>query len=273
MSLKLFTKSYVNDFGWLKLAIKSVIKLCKEPVEWAIVVEDGESKTFKPFLEQAIQECGNKPIVIGVTEVSQAFPEAKAIQSGYLRQQWVKMNAHKVMGGDLFWNWDSDVIAIRPFDSNTFKNAHGKPIYWFSQINHLMAGGADQAAHEGRRHLTEICLDYHHVCFEFMRCMPVPLVGSILAHVSDKAEWEKAYKILVSGDQRFSEFNVMGQYFHLYFPEVFDWRNAENNAPTWSGGYVEGGVGSGAFQEHAIIAQCWSWGGIPAHITEFVNGL
>lgn len=272
--MKLFTKSYQKDFPWLKMAIKSVLKMCQEPVTWHIVVENGERAILQPYLDQAIQEAlGRQKGAIGVTEVSEHFNESTAIQSGYLRQQWIKMVSNKVAGLGLFWNWDSDVIAVKPFSSATFCNKDGKPIYWFSQLNHLIAtGGGDRAAHEQRRALTRMVTNFE-PSFEFMRCMPVPMIGQILQHAATQADWHKSYQILASGDHRFSEFNVIGQFCHLYYPDAFDWRNAENNGPTWSGGYIEGGQGSGAFQEHAIVAQCWSWGEIPPHVAEYVNNL
>lgn len=271
--IKLFTKSYEKDFPWLKLAIKSVLKTCTEPVEWRIVVEDGERSNFQPYLDQALQEANGTSRVIHVSEASEHFPESLQIQSGYLRQQWIKMVSHRVMGNDFYLNWDSDVIATKPFYSKSFCNKDGKPIYWFSQLNHLiLTGEQDRPAHEQRRAITEMVLGYK-PSFEWMRCMPVPMIGQILSHASGQPEWTRAFQILASGDHRFSEFNVIGQFCHLYYPNAFDWRNAENNGPTFSGGYVEGGVGSGQFQDHAIVCQGWSYGGIPAHIEKFVNDL
>lgn len=271
--MRLFTKSYSKDFPWLKMAIKSVLKMCQEPIEWHIVVENGEQSLIHPYLAQAIQESGNKKPIIQVGEVGQGFPEANAIQSGYLRQQWIKMVSNRVAGNGVYWNWDSDVIAVKPFSSQTFCNKDQKPIYWFSQLNHLIAtGGGDRAAHEQRRALTKMVTNFE-PSFEFMRCMPVPMIGQILQHAATQPDWQRAYQILASGDHRFSEFNVIGQFCQLYYPDAFDWRNAENNGPTWSGGYIEGGQGSGCFQEHAIVAQCWSWGAIPQHVADYVHNL
>lgn len=268
--MKLFSKSYRKDFEWLKLAIRSVAKLCKEPVEWGIVVEDGESKE----LSEILKNLPAAPLTIGVNEISQVFPEAMAIQSGYMRQQWIKMNAHKIMGGGLFWNWDSDVIAVKPFDSKIFCNPQGKPVHFFTQLNHLIMTETDPTAieaHKGRRHITEICLDYHHVCFEFMRCMPAPLIGEILSHASTQREWERAYAVMKSGDHRLSEFNIIGQYCHLYYPDAFEWKNASNHE-TWSGGYVLEGDKI-VYQSHAYVAQCWSWGNMPNEVIKFVDAL
>lgn len=275
--MKLFSKTWVNDFPWLKLAITSVLKTCLEPVEWRIVCDDGTRAEVDKVIAQAVQAAAwraNHPYSFNTHEVSELFPDAMHIQSGYMRQQWVKMNAHRVMGNDLFWNWDSDVIAVKPFDRSIFCNPQGKPVHFFTQLNHLIMTEKDPTAieaHKGRRHITEICLDYHHVCFEFMRCMPAPLIGEILDHASKQPEWGRAFQILTSGDHRLSEFNIIGQFCHLYYPDAFEWKNA-CNYETWSGGYVLQGEKI-VYQQHAYVAQGWSWNGIPAEVAKFVEAL
>lgn len=278
--LTLFTKTYKNDYPWLKLAIKSVLKLSTEAVDWTIVGDAGSRGELEAVVLQAVQESKGA-LKYRLVDVPEHWPEALAIGNGYLAQQWVKMNAHRVMDQDLFWNWDSDVIATKPFSSKTFLGTSGKPIYWISQFNSLM-GGADQGAHEGRIDLLKtifglnsIPRDYigSQVNFEYMRCMPIPLYGGLLRQCSELAEWKRSFDVLKSGDHRFSEFNVIGRAFHMLFPEAFEWKNPESQGPSWSGGYVEGGVGSGQFQEHAFISQCWSWGSVPPHIQKFVDEL
>lgn len=269
MSLRLFSKTWINDYPWLKLAMKSVLKLCKEDVDWTIVGDAGSRNDLESIACQAVQETGSA-LKYRVAEVADFWPEVAHIGNGYLAQQWVKMNAHKIMGESLFWNWDSDVIAIKPFSSRTFVGGSERPIYWISQFNSLM-GGSDRPAHEARISLMKEVTGLNEISFEFMRCMPIPLYGQILKNGSERKEWQKSFELLRNGDSRFSEFNIIGQFSHLYFPDAYEWRNAESSGPTWSGGYVEGGVGSGAFQDHAIISQCWSWGQVPPHIQDFVD--
>lgn len=272
--MKLFVKTYPKDFPWLKLAMISVEKLSQEPVHWTIVGDSGNRSDIVKVVSQTPAKS------VRIFEIQEHWNEVSRAQ-GYLAQQWVKMNAHRVMGNDLFWNWDSDVIATKPFSSKNFMGKSEKPIYWFSQFNAIMSG-ADRPAHEGRIFLIREIFGMNGfpanymkalVPFEFMRCMPIPLYGNLLSQCSKSVEWDRSLSVLQSGDHRFSEFNIIGNAFHILFPEAFEWRNAESQGPTWSGGYVEGGVGSGQFQDHAIISQCWSWGGVPAHIQKFVDNL
>lgn len=269
--LTLFTKTYINDYPWLKLAMISVSKLCTEDVHWTIVGDAGSRSDLEKVAVQASQ-ASNKSVSTRIVEVQEHWPECSAITNAYLAQQWIKMNAHRVMDDKLFLNWDSDVIAIKPFTSQTFVGKSGRPVYWFSQFNSIMTG-SDRSAHEQRMQMMREIFDIKKISFEWMRCMPIWLHGQILNHASSQPEWSKAFDMIKNNDHRISEFNIIGQFCHLYYPDAFEWRNAENAAPTWSGGYVEGGSGSGSFQDHAIIAQGWSYGGIPDHVQKFVNNL
>lgn len=273
MSISLFTKTWRNDLEWLEMAIISVSKLCQESVEWTITTEDEDVGGVWAKINYAKSIVKNtNHIQFRVLSCYEIWPESKQISQGYMRQQWIKMNAHMGMSDGLFWNWDSDVIAIKPFSSATFIGKSGKPILWFSQFNAIM-NGSDRPAHESRMAMMREVLDIPRVSFEWMRCMPIPLFGQILRHGSMQPEWGKSFEMLKNGDARFSEFNVLGEFCHLYYPDAFEYRNAEASGPTWSGGYVEGGQGSGSFQEHAFVSQCWSWGAIPEHVKKFVDGL
>lgn len=269
--LNLFTKTWVNDYPWLKLAMISVSKLCTEEIRWTIVGDKDSRPDLGAVITQAGQASGRQ-IGTRICEVQEYWPECAGISNAYLAQQWIKMNAHRIMEDKLFLNWDSDVIAVRSFSSESFNGKSGRPIYWFSQFNSIMSG-SDRPAHEARISMMKEVLGLNEISFEWMRCMPVPMYGQILKNGSERKEWKKSFDMMKAGDHRFSEFNVIGQFSHLFFPDAYEWRNAEASGPTWSTGYVEGGSGSGTFQEHGIVAQGWSWGGIPPHIQEFVSKL
>lgn len=269
--IHLFSKTWVNDYPWLKLAIKTVLKFCKDPVEWTIVGDQGSKQDIEIVVLQAVQESKGA-LRYKIHEVEEFWPECGYISNKYLAQQWIKMNAHMVMGDGVFWNWDCDVIACKPFSIETFTGKSGRPIYWFSQFNSLMTG-PDRPAHEARMSMMKEVLGLPEVSIEWMRCMPIALHGSILRNGSSRLEWKKSFEMMKVGDPRFSEFNVIGQFAHLYFPDAYEWRNAETSGPTWSSGYVEGGKGSGFIQEHACVMQGWSWNGVPPHIQEFVDSL
>lgn len=261
--IKLFVKTWQNDFQWLKQAMISVQKTCKEDVFLGIVVDDGTMSLFGDVIVQVAQESGRK-VDARVIETSKVWPEAMQIKSGYLRQQWIKMNSHKVMGDGVFWIWDSDLIAQRPFSSADFCGFGDKPIYWFTQFNAMM-GGSDDNAHRVRMQMLKDIYGVPDVPFEWMRCIPIPQIGGILKHAAGTSYWAKAFSMLVSGDERFSEFNVIGQFNHQYFPDAFDWRNTHN----YPGKTFSGPMGDRNF----IVSQGFSWSGIPQGVSDFVKSL
>lgn len=266
--MRYFSKTWLNDYAWLKLAMKSVLKLSTEAVDWTVVGDRGSRNDIEKIIGQAVQE--SKSVMrYKIVEVPELWPEAMSISNGYLQQQWIKMNAHMIMGDDLFWSWDSDVIAVRPFSSKNFIGPSGKPIHWFSQFNSLMSGG-DRGAHENRIAMMKEVFRMDHISFEWMRCMPIPLFGQILRNGSSRPEWSKSFEMMRVGDHRFSEFNVIGQFSHLFFPDAYEWRNAEASGPTWAGGWDQNG---NCFQAHAFVSQGFSWNGIPPHIQQFVDNL
>lgn len=261
--LRLFVKTYPNDFQWLKQAMISVQKMSKEPVEWGICTDDGTSGELEKVLEQVESES-KRTLNRKVYRVSELWPEAMMIQNGYLRQQWIKMNSHMLMGDDRFWIWDSDLIAQKPFSSEDLCGFGGKPIYWFSQYNSLMGGGDDNA-HRARMSMIKEIYGLPDVAFEWMRCIPIPQIGGILRHGSGTDYWRKSFKMLCASDGRFSEFNVIGQFCHLYFPDAFDWRNTHN----YPGKTFSGSLGDKNF----IVSQGYSWSGCSQDVANFVRNL
>lgn len=262
MTLNLFVKTWQNDFQWLKQAMISVEKTCKDQVRWEICIDDGTRDDFNKVLAQVAQE--SKVILdVRVNETSYIWPEAMSIKPGYLRQQWIKMNSHRVMGDDVFWIWDSDLIAQKPFARADFCGFGDKPIYWFTQFNAMM-GGSDDNAHRSRQAMIKDIYGVPDAPFEWMRCIPIPQIGGILRHASSTSYWHKAYNMLVAEDARFSEFNVIGQFAHQYFPDAFDWRNTHNYPKTFSGPFGN---------KDYIVSQQFSWGGMPQVVPDFVKAL
>lgn len=269
--MNLFTKTYKNDLPWIDLALKSVSFFCTTPVDWTIAIEKAEYDELQDILMRLRLWNPTHQLRIRLVVSEEHWPEASSME-GYMGQQLIKMYAHRVMGSELFWAWDSDLIAQRPFSASDFMGKSERPIFWFSQFNALM-GGADDAAHRQRREVMKQIFRWEDVCHEHMRCLPIAMIGAILNHGSQNRIWEESKDKLQRADRSFSEFNIYGQFAHLFFPDAYEWKNAETQGPTFSGGYKEGGYGSGALDGISIVTQCYSWGGIPLHISTYVNAL
>lgn len=257
--MRLFCKTWQKDFQWLKVAMISVQKMCDSQTHWTIVIDDGTRGELDKVLAQVSQISG-KHLGVNVYETSSHWADAMKIQNGYIRQQWIKMTAHRVMESGYFWNWDSDVIAQKRFSIENFMGYGGRPIHWITQINALMGAGNDKA-HTVRKNLLHEVFGSTDVAFEYMRCMPMPMMTEVLKQASSTAYWEKSYELACRNDERFSEFNIIGYFSHLYFLDVYDWRNTQNYDHTFAGEWGN---------PKCIIAQGWSWGGCPQDVYDAV---
>lgn len=243
--LRLFTKSYSRDLPWLQLAIESVNLRCQERVAWTIVVDRGEKDQLVSKLPKTDK------IIFQVHEIQEHWGDAAELGSGYIQQQWVKMTAHRVMGTDYFLNWDSDVAALRNFNSSDFKNQAYKPILWFTPFNDLMTGG-DEAVHRLRQDYIKNIFHLEEAPFEWMRCMPIWMHGEILRIGESRPEWRRTHmnmrSDMVAG---LSEFNLIGQMSNMLFPDAYDYKNTQTSNPTWAGP---------TDSKTAVVSQFWSWG-------------
>lgn len=247
--------------------MKSVAKLCRDTFHWTIVVDPGEKQEVLKVIAQTMQECKSS-FQFDVYECQNFWPEVTGV-NGYYAQQWIKMNAHMVMGDGVFFNWDSDVIAVKPFTEKDFYGKSGRPIFWISQFNHLLQT-SDQGVHRARIDVMKDVMKIDQVSFEYMRCMPIPMNGQILRCGSQRQEWSNALNSIKNTRGGFSEFNIIGMFSHIYFPDAYEWRNADTQGPAWACGWDQNG---NCFQEHGLVSQRYSWGGIEKHIEDWVNKL
>lgn len=263
-AIPLFCKTWLNDYAWLKQALISVGKTCLEDVHWTIVCDDGEKYACRLVIDQAQQELG-EPILHSLIETSEFWPESMKIQQGYLRQQWIKMAAHRVMGKDWFIFWDSDTIAKRAWNRTDVFGLNGKPIYWMSTLSSMR--GSDESANHAiqqRVNIVKEIFSLPSLNFEWMRCMPIVMWGDILFHGEQSAYWKTSYEMMVRLDNRMSEFNVMGQFASMYFLDAFEWRNTQNFHNTFGG----------PLEDHrSFVTQSWSWGGCSQQIVDYVKSL
>lgn len=248
--LQLLTKSYRNDFPWLRIAVRSVQHFCKEPLSWTVVVEQADSGelTSQPWAKQ-----------LRVVIAEELWPEIGQIPAPYVRQQWIKMNAFRIMNG-YFWNWDSDVHARKEFTSENFKSASGNPIWWVSEYNNLMSPN-HAAIFNARRDLLKRTFFVPEIPLEFMRCMPIPSHSDILRQASTRDEWRRYFDAMKGDNNAVSEFNAIGLFAQINYPWMFDWKNAETTpGGTW--GAPDG-----------IVNQSWSYGGVPNELNIWADGL
>jgi hypothetical protein len=253
----MFTKTCRKDFEFLYWAVASVAKRCRDEVHWTFVCDAGETIDLKREIENALQAAGSNRIDFRIIETPDFWKDAESLNDGYLAQQWVKMNAHRVMPqdqGGYFLNWDSDVIAVKTFTEANFRNSNGLPIMYMTQFNVLKSGDDGQVHQMRQDFIRKTCGG--EAPFEYMRTMPIWMNSNILRIGQERQEeWRRTLDSIRTGGM--SEFNVIGWMSHQFFPDCYEWRNTQNGFQTWSG---TGNTGEN------ITHQGWSWGGMKEEI-------
>lgn len=255
--MNLFSKTWINDFEWIELAIYSVLKHCQEPVNWYITTETLNRIALEEVIARARSHFKRNGDNFRTFDCELVWPECQNIHEGYMRQQWIKMNVHKLIGDHTAWNWDSDVIATNPFNTSTFMQ-NGKPVQWWDDMNMLIIGGYPVS-----RKQTMMDLFNNFSCREFMRCMPIPLHGKTLQEGAKTPLWKRSFDMCASNVRSFSEFNVIGEYCFQNHPDLFTWKNAHREGPTLAGEYGD---------KTKIVSQFWSWGGVNDGIRKLIMG-
>jgi len=251
LDLQLFTKTCRKDLEWFKLCVRSIFSnLRYTSLEWVIVCDQGEKDEInKLMVGESIQFIGHEKI--RVIEIQELWGDCMHIQNGYFRQQWVKMNAHRAFPKGYILNWDSDTIALKQFSATDFKHL-GKPILYFTPFNDLMTG-RDRTVHEGRRRFVCRIFEMKEVAFEWMRNMPIWSNAEILRVGAERPEWGRFRYALETNAEGISEFNIIGELTHQFFPDAYEFRNTQSgNWQFWTG----------PLDSSAITHQAWSGGGI-----------
>lgn len=259
--MRLFTKTCRKDFEFLKLAIASVERNVIYPrcsLEWTFVCDDGESGDLEKIIKGS-----SVRLQFRIYEVRDHWGDAFDLKEGYIIQQWVKMNAHRVMGNssesgrwkDYFLNWDSDVISLRRFDHESFMSMDLRPKMWITPYNHIISTDtANSEVHLQRQNFIKKVCGAKEVPYEYMRTMPIWMNSEILRVGSERDEWRHAKIAMLNHYPGISEFNLIGWFSHQYFLEFYEWRNTQEPlALPWSGAIGD---------QFAYTHQAWSWGPI-----------
>lgn len=261
--MNLFTKTYRADLPWFRLAAISVLRKFKGELNWFVVTEPEEQNALLEILEEVSKFCGRTERFTVVASDA-LWPESRSM-NGYLAQQWIKMNLHRIIWpSERVWNWDSDVIAIREFSEQDFMGASGRPIYFFTPYNSIILGGLkDKPVFDQRIETQKQIFGLPEIPFEWMRCFPICCHLEILRCAAGRKEWRELLRRCQAGDRSVSEFNLYGQFASMFFPDCCEWSNTERRE-TWQGPWND---------PRKITCQSWSYGGIPADLKKFVEGV
>jgi len=223
MVVDIFIRSYKEDFPWLVYSLRSIQKYA--------------SGFGKVHIAVPAQDIGEMPNV-GAAEVHLVHDSGK----GYLEQQITKMMAEKYCNGNYVLHMDSDCLFTKPVLPDDFF-IDGKPIM-------LRENGVESPWND----ISAVSLGWRDE-YEYMRRLPIIYPRWIYRefrgwlhnyHGMPVDQW-----VMRQPDNKFSEFNTMGQWAHKFYPEEFHWAHPCEIQP--------------------VARQFWSWGGITPEVQVEIN--
>lgn len=121
MKIEALTVAYDKDLERLKYQYESFKKFCRGFTGYTVVIDDHLDDCVKT--QKWLEENGIN---------YKLDTQAKRIGKGYVRQQFMKMNADDIYDDPQTWvcHIDCDSMFTQPFHVNSFFNNKGQVIYW-----------------------------------------------------------------------------------------------------------------------------------------------
>lgn len=214
-----FIKTWINDLCWLRYCLASIEKYYTTKEVVLVLDEDCTAPT------------SSLPIKIHYVPKH---------ENGYIKQQEIKLNAHRYTRADYILFVDSDVIFTQPCSIHNFLNNDIIKLYYepYSDLPTIPWKEITE------RHFKQI------VEFEYMRRFPIVHHRAVLKGIQSR--YPKLNSTLNSMTTReFSEFNFMGAFAHTYMPEFYQFMLPDSTP--------------------LVAKQYWSWGGLLPHIEKEIK--
>lgn len=232
MKTSIVTVSYDKDLEWLKYSYKSIQKFCKEYHSYHVILDDHENDCVN-----CMQFCKDNNIKFHIDT------NAKNIQSGYVRQQYMKLMA------DVYVPDDCDLICHVDSDS-IFHDFHDPSIYFCKESNKPAMLMTPYSAFGGMLdHWLKSTSDFMQetVEYEFMRRMPLIYPKWLFFELRNWVLDKHKVSLLdyLKGLDTFSEYNALGAYCYKYHRNFYKWvdttKDSFINLPflqSWSHGSI-----------------------------------
>lgn len=221
MNLTIFIKTHKGDLEWLKYCLTS-LKYFNTPHKLVLIADDN-------------CDLAGQPIPRLATVLYVPTPE-----NGYILQQVYKLSAHKYTSSPYILFLDSDTVFTQSctLDDFFYKDT---PIHFYEAFERVGNANCWKAPTEEVLKTT--------ITHEYMRRFPIVHHRNVLFNL------EYNYPNLINNlrkkkDRRFSEFNVLGAFAHLYHKELYHWYEITDTTPP----------------PPPVAKQFWSWGGITPEI-------
>jgi len=215
MKTSIITITYDKDLEYLKYSLKSIKKFCHGYQENIIVIDDHKNDCTET--QKYLETIGQKYYI---------NREAKKINNGYIRQQYIKLFSEQYVphDTDFICHVDSDNIFTDHHDPSVyFKD--DKPILGIQKWSHM--------PNTVFKPWTDQTLEYESD-YNFMRRMPLvyhaDLFPKLRKHISNlKGDIVDYLNTL----ETISEYNLLGAYAYKFTRESFHWIDVKENPDEW----------------------------------------
>lgn len=215
MKTSIITITYDRDLEYLKYNLRSIKKFCKGYHENIVVIDDHENDCKKT--QEYLKSIGQKYYI---------NREAKKIQKGYIRQQYIKLFSEQYVSSDTDYicHVDSDNIFIAEHNPSVyFKN--DLPILgitkWADMPQTFFKSCTDKT----------LCFQSHH---NFMRRMPLVYHQHLFKKFRDYIE--KHHKNIIdylNSLETFSEYNAFGAFAYRFQNAQYYWIDTVEQKDLW----------------------------------------
>lgn len=215
MTCSIFIRSFDADFQWLSYCLRSIHKFANDFHEIVIAIPEGQK------LDHLTQE---KVVYV------------KEGKDDYVQQQSDKLNADLYCEGEYVWNIDSDTIVTQPIYAwDSIKGAsaftmNDKALWLMTPIENVLSN--DPNTYAWKRSMTKF--SGVEPQFEYMRrigqMIPKWAYGCfrefcVRKHGKTFEEWAQEQ------NREVSEFNLIGQFLHLNFPNFIHFHDTTYGVP------------------------------------------
>lgn len=232
MKVSIFIRSFEGDFQWLTYCLRSIHKFAHGFHEIVIAIPDG----------QRLDHLTEERIVY-----------VKAGKDDYVQQQVDKLHADLYCEGDYIWNIDSDTIIIKDvqawdsFDGGSVFTMGEKPLWLMTPIERVLSN--DPNTHAWKRAMTKF--SGVEPRWEYMRRIGqmIPRWAYGCFREFCLRRHDRTFEQWASEQNReVSEFNLIGQFLHLNFPNFIHFHDTTYSLP------------------EPVVKQFWSRGGLTNEI-------
>lgn len=200
MTVDIFLKSYRGDFKWLYFALKSIERNVAGYSRVILLIPENDKELF---------DTRNVPLRTEIHYVDDTG-------TGWLRQQWFKMTAHKYSYADFIMFSDSDVFFDHPINLQDYVY-EGKPEILYTSWEKVDQAICWKAPTE--KFMSE------EVPFEFMRRLPLFYHRHTLVEIE---KFQPDLENLIMSSERWSEFNCLGAWAYKNHRDYYKFTNTDD---------------------------------------------